>query len=71
MGAPGLGAIEEGHDPRDSPLDYQLTQTLRRNREELARAERQLQDLEVEANLASVPADWRGVPVASEAPVGR
>ncbi len=68
MGAPGLGNLEAAHDPRDSPLDYQLTQTLRRNRDELARADRQLQDLEVEANLASVPVEWRALSVDPEAP---
>lgn len=62
MGAPGLGSLQDAGDGGDSPLDYQLTQRLRRNREELARAERELQDLEVEANLASVPPDWRAMP---------
>ena len=61
MGAPGLGNLES--DATDSPLDYKLTQQLRRNRDDLARAERGLQDLEVEANLASVPDDWRAAPV--------
>ena len=35
-------------------------QELRRNRDELAHSERRIQDLEVEANLAGVPQDWRG-----------
>ena len=67
MGAPGLGAIETA-DGGQSPLDYRLTQELRRNREELALAERRLQDLRVEANLASVPAEWRAEPQAEAAP---
>lgn len=67
MGAPGLGAQQAAPDPvvddgLNTPLDYKLTQTLRRTREELARAERALQDLEVEANLAAVPAEWRALP---------
>jgi hypothetical protein len=56
MSAPGLGSTEAG----DAPLDYKLSQDLRRQREEVARLERRLQDLEVEANLAGVPTDWRG-----------
>ncbi len=66
MGAPGLGAVdtraEDNINNPSNPLDYGLTQRLRRGREELARAERALQDLEVEANLASVPPEWRGLP---------
>ena len=57
MSAPGLGAAAAANP--DTPMDYRLTQELRRNREELARAERQLQELEVEANLAGVPDAWR------------
>ena len=60
MGAPGLGGATG--NAADAPLDYKLTQDLRRNREEVERAERQLQDLEVEANLAGVPTEWRGTP---------
>lgn len=62
MTAPGLGAAAENTDTSKSPLDYRLTQELRRNREELARADRHLQDLMVEANLASVPREWRDEP---------
>lgn len=43
----------------DGPLDYRLQQEIREHREEIQRLERDLRDLEVEANLASVPADWR------------
>ena len=57
-GLAGVGAIEDS----ESPLDYRLTQELRRNRDELAHSERRIQDLEVEANLAGVPQDWRGEP---------
>jgi len=68
MAMPGMGNVEEAREPGSAPLDYRLTQTLRRNREELARAERQIQDLVVEANLASVPDEWRGRPTDLEAP---
>ncbi|UCE86820.1 MAG: hypothetical protein JSU66_03540 [Deltaproteobacteria bacterium] len=43
----------------DSPLDYQLRQDMKRQRDELAHAEQRLQDLSIEANLAGVPEDWR------------
>ena len=43
----------------EAPVDYQLKQELRRQREELARSERRLRDLTIEADLAGVPADWR------------
>ena len=70
MGAPGLGAVDPSQQDTltnpnanlNNPLDYGLTQRLRRGRENLARAERALQDLEVEANLAGVPQEWRGLP---------
>lgn len=43
----------------DAPLDYRIRQTINRHRVEIDRLERQLRALEVEANLASVPEDWR------------
>jgi hypothetical protein len=67
IGAPGLGNLTAAQDPVASPLDYKLTQTLRRNREELARADRELQDLGIEANLASVPVAWRRAPSDEQA----
>jgi len=67
MAAPGLGGADPGPAP-DGPVDYGLSTTKRRNQEEVARAERRLGELEIEANLASVPADWRGTqPEESEA----
>jgi hypothetical protein len=51
-GAPGAGSSE-------APLNYQLRQEVRRQREELARSEKRLKDLTIEADLAGVPADWR------------
>jgi hypothetical protein len=55
MTAPGLGTTAS----LDTPRDYRLSQELKRCREELERSERQLQDLDVEANLAGVPEHWR------------
>ena len=55
MAPPGAGATGAA----DAPLDYQLKQEMRRQREELRRSERTLRDLTIEADLAGVPADWR------------
>ena len=63
MTAPGLGGAAS---QSETPLDFKLSQDLKRSREELERTERQLQDLEVEANLAGVPENWR----QPEAPEG-
>lgn len=60
MGAPGLGAPNVGA-AADTPLDYSLSNEMRRNREEVERSERRLTELEIEANLASVPRDWQGL----------
>jgi len=65
VSAPGFGTAASA-EGADTPLDYHLTQELRRNREEVARSERKIQDLEVEANLAGVPPDWRGEPEVPE-----
>ena len=43
----------------DAPVSYQARQEARRQREELARSERHLLDLTIEADLAGVPASWR------------
>jgi hypothetical protein len=43
----------------DAPLDYQLRVAIRRHRSEIERLERKLKQLEIEANLAGVPAEWR------------
>jgi len=43
----------------DAPLDYRIRQAINRHRGEIERLERQLRELEVEANLAMVPEDWR------------
>ena len=43
----------------DAPLDFQLRQEIKRHREEIEHLEQQLQELEIEANLAGVPEEWR------------
>jgi hypothetical protein len=55
MTAPGLGAATVAPE---TPLDFKLSQDLKRGREELERTERQLQDLAIEADLAGVPEHW-------------
>jgi hypothetical protein len=66
MSAPGAQAGTES-----APVSFRLRQELRRQREELANAERRLTELEVEANLAGVPPEWIQPPEVSpaEAPV--
>ena len=41
-----------------STVNYGLKQEIQRKREDVARAERRLRDLIVEANLAGVPEEW-------------
>ena len=43
----------------DAPLDYQLRVSIRRHKSEIERLERKLKQLEIEANLAGVPPEWR------------
>ena len=54
MGAPGVQAM----NPENSPVSYELRQEIRRQRDEIERFERRLQELEVEAKLAGVPDEW-------------
>jgi hypothetical protein len=54
---PGVGAPAD-----EAPLDYGLRQEIRRHREEIERLERQLRELEIEADLAGVPPSWQGRP---------
>jgi hypothetical protein len=54
VAAPGQPAPTE-----NSPLSYRLKQEIRRRSDALSQAERDLQDLEIQANLAGVPEDWR------------
>lgn len=46
-------------DSSRSPIDFQLRTELRRHREEIERLERKLRQLDIEANLAGVPEEWR------------
>jgi hypothetical protein len=43
----------------DAPLDYQLRVAIRRHKSEIERLEKKLRQLEIEANLAGVPPEWR------------
>ena len=56
MSAPGIGSVE---DPTNTPMNYQLSRRLKTKREESLRTRQALRDLEVEANLAGVPEEWR------------
>jgi len=47
-------------DDQDSSSAYQLRDQVRRNRGEVDRARARLRELDVEANLAGVPEEWRG-----------
>jgi hypothetical protein len=65
MTAPGIPA---GEGAENSPISYRLLQEIRRQREEVARFERRLQDLRIEANLAGVPEEWLAVADGAPAP---
>jgi hypothetical protein len=63
MAAPGAQPTSE-----NSPVSYKLREDIRGDREEVSRAERRLRELEVEASLAGVPAEWRQPQHADAAP---
>jgi hypothetical protein len=48
----------------NGPLSFRLRQQIRRDREEVETAERNLTELRVEAELAGVPPEWTGEPVS-------
>jgi hypothetical protein len=54
MAAPGMPAAAA----EDTPVSYQLREEIRRERDEMDRAEKRLRELEVEASLAGVPREW-------------
>jgi len=54
--APPIGGLPKHND---APLNYGLSQRIKKNQEEADAAKRELLDLEVEANLANVPEAWR------------
>ena len=61
MSAPGMPV-----SANEAPLDFKLRQEMRRQREDVEHAERHLEELTVEANLAGVPEDWRPAPPKDE-----
>ena len=62
VGAPGVQA----NSGDNSPVNYGLRQEIQQNREDVARAERKLRELSVEANLAGVPENWYKKPESSD-----
>jgi hypothetical protein len=60
MSPPGLGSADTTNP--DMPMDYSLSNEMRRNREDVQRGERRLTELEIEANLAGVPREWWAEP---------
>jgi hypothetical protein len=54
MAPPGAGANAE-----NSPVSFKLRQDIRRQRGEVAEAERALTELRIQANLAGIPEDWQ------------
>ncbi len=55
MAAPGSQASADS----SAPLNYRLRQEIRRQREQVERADKALKDLTIEANLAGVPQEWQ------------
>ena len=54
--------------PNNSPVSFRLRQALRDQREDVEQKKRALRDLGIEADLAGVPADWRGSSASEAAP---
>ncbi len=46
-------------DSSRSPIDFQLRTELRKHREEIERLERKVRQLDIQADLAGVPEEWR------------
>lgn len=61
MGAPGLAPVDR-EVAVETPLDQTLSREMKTRRAEVERAENRRAELEVEANLAQLPEDWRGTP---------
>lgn len=53
-------------NPENTPLSYKLRQEIRRQRELIERSERKLRSLEIEADLADVPQQWRATAIAAQ-----
>lgn len=58
-GAWKLAAPGAAPDDASSPVDYQLREKIKRNKAEVDRAGKRLQELQIEANLENVPDEWR------------
>jgi hypothetical protein len=58
--APPVGGMAK--NTSDAPLNYELSQRIKRAQREVDDARKDLLDLEVEANLAGVPEAWRRAP---------
>ena len=56
LAAPIPGAVGAAND---APLDYQLHQEIQRRKSEIEHLERALLELDVRADFAGVPAEWR------------
>lgn len=57
--APPLPGQQNTGAPAETTLDFKTRQEIRRHREEIERLERRLREVEIEANLAAVPPEWR------------
>jgi hypothetical protein len=56
LAAPIPGAVGAANE---APLDYQLRQEIQRRKSEIEHLERALLELDVRADFAGVPAEWR------------
>jgi hypothetical protein len=54
-----IPGADTNQNQQDAPADFSLRSELRRHRDEVERLQRKLRQLDIEANLAAVPADWR------------
>lgn len=64
--APPVGGLPKSNS--DAPLNYELSQRIKKDQREVDAAKKGLLDLEVEANLAGVPQAWREAPAEVGAP---
>jgi hypothetical protein len=48
-----------GASSDSSPVSFRLRQEIRRQKEAIAQSDRALRNLDIEADLAGVPEDWR------------
>ena len=57
--APPIPGQQTTGAPAETTLDFKTRQEIRRHRDEIERLERRLREVEIEANLAAVPPEWR------------